>query len=400
MAELDGFIDCARNVAPFLPETRFKEAPDQLDITIDHRLDASDLDDRPANSQNDSLSYWESLQSGIATEGIIPPSLLGINSHDIPERLEAFIAHALGNATEVRKSPDSDVRFWAGVIGMLANSPAMQFASNEPDRALRIAQALRNLRLGGADRFPHTANFDTVRSNVLTILVTLIPIPVEDIAAAAHAKDGKRAKLERPRSMALADIRSQVPFRLNFYTIRRRYYVDNVNDRGYTLGMKYLRTIEFDETQSSTEDLAPTINDFCGVRLIRDKIGVLAVHAKDGPNWVGIWQQDAAIQLSPEMALKLTTSEWAAGQAQGSLVVVADVSFFFPLNAHFHSCPYNNIADQFGADASRPPRTLPCLTSTRNISPKRDLHSKITFETSRISFCPVKRRAYLFYLFF
>jgi hypothetical protein len=163
--------------------------------------------------------------------------------------------------------------------------------------------------------------------------------------------------------------------------------------------MKYLRTIEFDETQSSTEDLAPTINDFCGVRLIRDKIGVLAVHAKDGPNWVGIWQQDAAIQLSPEMALKLTTSEWAAGQAQGSLVVVADVSFFFPLNAHFHSCPYNNIADQFGADASRPPRTLPCLTSTRNISPKRDLHSKITFETSRISFCPVKRRAYLFYLF-
>jgi hypothetical protein len=328
IAELDGFLDCARNVAPFLPEIPFKESPEQLDITIDHRLDASDLDYEPPPSPDDTLPYWTELQSGIKDEGLIPPALLGINNHEIPPRLEAFIAHALGNATEVRKSPDSNVRFWAEVVGMLANSPAAQFSRTEPDRPSRIAQAIRNLHLGRANRFPHTSNFDTVRSNALTILVTLIPIPVEDVAAAAgDAKNGKRAKLERPRSVPLATIHPQTPFRLNFYTVRRKFFVDNGNDRGFTLGMKYLRTIEFDETRSSASDLMPTINSFSGVRLIRDTIGVLAVHAKDGPNWVGIWQQDPSKHLSPEMALKATTSEWAVGLKQGSLVVVADVSF-------------------------------------------------------------------------
>lgn len=326
VAELDGFLDCARNVAPFLPEIPFKESPDQLDITIDHRLDASDLDYRPSNFPNETLQYWESLQSGIAYEGLISPSLLGISKYDIPERLDGFIAHALRNATEVRKSPDASIRFWAEVIGMLANSPAVQFSSDEPDRPSRIAQAIRNIRFGGADRFPHTANFDTVRANALTILVTLIPIPVEDVAA-ADTRDGKRAKLERPRSIPLASIKPYIPFRLNFYTIRRSYFVENINDRGYTIGMKYLRTIEFDESRGSSTDLVPTIGNLCGVRVIRDSIGVLAVHAKDGENWVGIWQQDPSIQLRAEMAIKPTAAEWPVGFAQGSLVVVADVSF-------------------------------------------------------------------------
>ncbi|TWU71972.1 hypothetical protein ED733_001996 [Metarhizium rileyi] len=323
IAELDSFVDCARNVAPFLPEIPFKESPEQLDITIDHRLDASDLDYTSGITHNDTLKYWEALQGSIADEGIIPPSLLGISSHEMPPQLESFITHVLRNAAEVRRSADQNVSFWTEIIGMLANSPAAQFSSNKPDRPLRIAQAVRNLRLGGTNRFPHTANFDTVRANCLTILITLIPIPVEDVAAEA-SKGGKRARLERPRSVPLVGIKPPVPFRLNFYTIRRMYFVQNMNDRGYTLGMKYLRTIEFDETRASASDLAPTMVGLCGVRLIRDRIGVLAVHAKDGPNWVGIWQQDPSLQLSPEMAIKLTSSEWPVGSAQGSLVVVGD----------------------------------------------------------------------------
>lgn len=366
MAELDGFLDCARNVSPFLPEIAFKETPEQLDITIDHRLDASDLDYEPDNPPNNTLQYWEALQTGIADEGIIPPSLLFVGSHELPPQLESFVAHALYHATQVRKSPDANTRFWAEVIGMLANSPAAQFSIDEPNRASRIAQAVRNLRLGGPNRFPHTANFDTVRANALTILVTLIPIPVEDVATAG-AKDGKRARLERPRSIPLADIKPRVPFRLNFYTIRRKYVVDNDidNDRGYTLGMKYLRTIEFDDTRGAATDLVPTIHALCGVRLIRDKIGVLAVHAKDGPNWLGIWQQDPSIQLSPEMALKPTSSEWPTGFAQGSLVVVADVSRLFPKRD-----------PKQVTNRRRRPRILLFPTSIRTTSPKQDSHSK------------------------
>lgn len=359
IAELDGFLDCARDVSPFLPEIPFKESPEQLDITIDHRLDASDLDYRPSTSPNDTLSYWQSLQSTLKDEGLISPSLLNITNHDIPPRLEAFIAHALRNATEVRKSPDLNTRYWAEVIGMLANSPAPQFSKDEPDRPSRIAQAIRNLHLGGPSRFPHTANFDTVRANALAILVALIPIPVEDLAS-ADAKDGKRAKLERPRSIPLSSMKPLVPFRLNFYTIRREYFVQNMNDRGYTLGMKYLRTIEFDEARGSSTDLVPTINSLCGVRLIRDKIGVLAVHAKDGPDWVGIWQQDPSIQLSPEMAIKPTTSEWPTGFTQGLLVVVADV----------------RIPSQLlnTSNSRRRPKISPYSTNMPNIYPKQDSH--------------------------
>ncbi|KAK2606045.1 hypothetical protein QQS21_003563 [Conoideocrella luteorostrata] len=327
VAELDGFLDCARNVAPFLPDIPFKESPDQLDVTIDHRLDSSDLEYRPSCTTLDSdVQYWEEIQGGLKDERLTSPSLVGISSYDLPSRLEGFIAHALRNGPEVRKSPDASTRFWAEVISMLANSPAAQFAKDEPDRPSRIAQAIRNLRLGGIDRFPHTTNFDVVRANALTILVTLIPIPVEDVEA-AEAKDGKRAKLERPRRVYFEQMKSDVPFRLNFYTIRRQSTVESIKDRTVRLGMKYLRFIEFDETQAAPTDLVPTIGCLSAVRLIRDSIGVIAVHARDGPNWVGIWQQDYSLQISSDMAIKATAAEWSPGVDKGYLTVTSDVSY-------------------------------------------------------------------------
>lgn len=364
IAEIDGFLDCARNLAPFLPEIPFRESPEQLDVTIDHRLDAKDLDYRPADPKEPALKYWIELQDGIEEEGIDPPSLLRIRNFDLPEDLDRFVANALRKASEVQKSSDRATRFWAKVVGMLANSPATQFSASSHDRVALVAQAMKNLRIGGVSLFPHAANFDIVRANALKILVTLIPIPVEDLQE-AEPKDGMRAKLERPRSIPLADIRPTTPFRLNFHTIRRQYFVDNMNDRGFKLGMKYLRNIEFDEQQGSPNDMLPTIHSLSGVRLIRDRLGVLAVHAKDGPNWVGIWQQDPSLTLHPQMAVKPTTAEWPEGFKQGALVVIADVSGLMMC-----SCCSDFVRCRADCD-SRLPRIWRYSTNTRSISSKR-----------------------------
>ncbi|QPG98206.1 hypothetical protein C2857_007370 [Epichloe festucae Fl1] len=326
VAELDGFLDCARDVAPFLPDIPFKESPEQLDITIDHRLDPSDLEHGPSDSTRDGdVLWWEQVQAGVKQEHLTPPSLVGISNHQLPARLRGFVAYTLRNASEVRRSPDPDSRFWVEVISMLANSPAAQFAKDEPDRPSRIAQAMRNLRLGGICRFPHTTNFDVVRANALTILVTLIPIPLEDLVA-TDSKDGKRAKLERPRDIPLASITSETPFRLNFYTIRRQCLVESIRDRSIMVGMKYLRFIEFDKTPAAETDLVPSITSLSGIRLIRDGIGVIAVHAKEGPDWLGIWQQDGSTHLTTVMAVKAATAEWTPGVITGNLTVTADVS--------------------------------------------------------------------------
>ena len=323
-AELDGFIDCARDVAPFLPEIPFAHAPDQLDVAIDHRLDTRDLDYRPHDPVRDDLRRWMRLQAGLASEHLIPPALVAVETHNLPQSLEDFVTSTTSNPAEAQNSPDETVRGWADVIRMLVNAPGELFSAGSSYRPERVAQALSNLKHGGLTRFPHTVNFDVVRANAVTILRTLIPIPVESMHEAAP-KGGKRAKLERPRHIHLSSIRPYSPFRLSFYTLRRRYFEENMNKTGFKLGMRFLKAINFDGNTEEAE-LVPQIGNLCGVRFIRDHVGTLAVHAKDGDHWMSIWQQDPNVQLSPEMGVKVFTAMWPEGHRDGNLVVVSDVS--------------------------------------------------------------------------
>lgn len=351
LAELDGFLDCARDAGPFLPGIRFREAPDRLDVTIDHRLDARDMEHRPAaaaRGDGGDERQWESLCAGLADEGITPPALLGLRRHELPGDVDAFVARALRQPSGggAPGAATADAGPWAGVVGLLA--PWLAGGS--------VAQALRNLYHGGAARFPHAANHDVVRANALTVLLRLRTIPVEDVFAAAGAPAGRRARLESPRAVPLADMAPDAPFRLRFLTLRREHYVDYLDDGGSRVGMRYLRCIDFEHRKGrgAPGDATPAVRALCGLRLFRDRVGTLAVHAKDGPRWCSVWQQDPTVRLSAAVAARPTTAEWPPGMAQGHLLVISDVS------AVLCCCKKN-------ADCGcRRSRTRPCLTSSHS----------------------------------
>ena len=338
LAELDGFLDCARDASPFLPEIRFREAPDRFDVTVDHTLDAEDLEHRTSSAETDAQRRFEELCAGLKDEGIKSPVLLaGLRRYPLPERFHAFVSSTLQSPSEATNNENPALRFWAKVIGLLTSvsaGPDSPFAqADSPSRVDRVAQALRNIRRGGPSRFPHTANHDVVRANASSILLTLLLIPVEDIFE-ADPLDGKRPKLQRPRPEPLASLRPGWPFRLSFLTVRREYYVDNMNfGRRFRVGMKYLRTIDFrfhDEPPQPEQSLAgyvvPSVRNLCGMQLVRDSICVFAVHAKDGNDWYTVWQQDPTIKITPHMAAVPTSAQWPAGMEKGDLLLVSDVS--------------------------------------------------------------------------
>ncbi|KND88840.1 hypothetical protein TOPH_06366 [Tolypocladium ophioglossoides CBS 100239] len=318
-AELDGFLDCARDAGPFLPEIRFREAPDRLDVTIDHRLGVGDIEYRPAAACSDEERQWESLCAGLEDEGFTPPALLGLRRHELPEHVDGFVAYARQQhgAGKALAGAGAGVRSWVSVVSLL--TPCLADGGS-------VAQALRNLYHGGAARFPHTANHDVVRANALTILLRLLTIPVEDVFAADGARAGRRAKLESPRAVPLAGITPDAPFRLGFLTLRREHYGDYFNEGRPCVGMRYLRCVDFEhhKGRAARGDVVPAIGALCGLRLFRDRIGTLAVHAKDGPDWHSVWQQDAMVQLSGAAAARPTAAEWPAGATQGHLLVISD----------------------------------------------------------------------------
>ncbi|UNI15590.1 hypothetical protein JDV02_002112 [Purpureocillium takamizusanense] len=346
-AELDGFLDCARDASPFLPEIRFREAPDRFDVTVDHTLDADDLEGRTSRAETDAQRRFEELCAGLKDEGIKSPVLLGLRRHPLPERLHAFVSRTLASPTDAANKETPALRFWAKVIGLLTSASAGPDApfsqADSPSRAARVAQALRNIRHGGPSRFPHTANHDVVRANASSILLALQLIPVEDIFEADHALlDGQRPKLQRPRPEPLSSLRPGWPFRLSFLTLRREYYVDNMDfGRRFRVGMKYLRTIDFrfhDDTQQHQHQqrpeqhtlagggsyVVPAVRSLCGMQLVRDGIGVFAVHAKDGNDWYTVWQQDPTIKITPHMAALPTSAQWPEGMQKGDLLLVSD----------------------------------------------------------------------------
>ncbi|KAG5989536.1 hypothetical protein E4U52_005481 [Claviceps spartinae] len=419
-AELEGFVACARCLAPFLPRILFQDSPGELDEDIDYafgddeldadelyqgELDADYLDDeeeeeggvedgeekegeemedeemegkyydemdyeeyedyedydemegneldyddegneicpedsntnemadlaRKKESQTRKLLSWDETQQNMKQELLRPPSLIGLFDHALPppSELESFVARTLNHVAEVRHNPDPDLRFWAGVIVMLANSPASQFAKSSPSRASSITRALRNLHLGSLQRFPHIANFDVVRSNALSILTTLLPIPVGDMDddSTYELVRTMRSQLKRRRAISLRDISysSDRPFRLTFFTIRRPRAEKAIQRRGVPVGRQYLRFIDFDVSRAVRDfEIAPRVNYFCGLRLVRDEVGVVGVDVLDGNDWMPVWEQDCSEELDGEGGVKRSVAEWDPRAENGHLTIVAD----------------------------------------------------------------------------
>ncbi|KAG6055233.1 hypothetical protein E4U17_003112 [Claviceps sp. LM77 group G4] len=418
-AELEGFVACARCLAPFLPGILFQESPGELDEDIDYAfadedldadelykgdLDADYLDDeeeeendeekegeemedeemeeeeyydemdydeydeyedyedyedydemdydnegneigakeqntnemaelaRKKEAQARKLLSWDETQQNMKQELLRPPSLIGLFDRALPPpaELESFVARTLNHVAEVRHNPDPDLRFWAGVIVMLTNSPASQFAKSAPSRASSITRALRNLHLGSLQRFPHTANFDVVRSNALSILTTLLPIPVGDMDedSTYELVSTMRSQLTRRRAISLRDISysSDRPFRLAFYTIRRPRAEKAIQRRGVSVGRHYLRFIDFNVSRTVRGfEIAPRVNYFCGLRFIRDEVGVVGLDVLDGNDWVHAWEQDCSERLDGEEGgMKRSVAEWDPRAENGHLTIVAD----------------------------------------------------------------------------
>ncbi|KAG6138037.1 hypothetical protein E4U12_008489 [Claviceps purpurea] len=294
---------------------------------------------RKKESQTRKLLSWDATQQNMQQELLRPPSLIGLFDRALPppSELESFVARTLNHVAEVRHNPDPDLRFWAGVIVMLANSPASQFAkSAAPNRISSITRALRNLHLGSLQRFPHTANFDVVRSNALSILTTLLPIPVGDMDDDDDDDDSTyqlvrtmRSQLKRRRAISLRDISysSDQPLRLTFFTIRRPRAEKAILRRGVPVGRQYLRFINFDVSRAVRgSEIAPRVNCFCGLRLVRDEVGVVAVDVLDGNDWMHVWeQQDCEGGLDDgEGGMKRSVAEWDVRAENGHLTIVAD----------------------------------------------------------------------------
>ncbi|KAJ6443457.1 ATP-dependent RNA helicase dbp3 [Purpureocillium lavendulum] len=394
-AELDGFLDCARDASPFLPEIRFREAPDRLDVTIDHSLEAQDLEHRTSRAETDAQRRFEALCAGLKDEGIKSPVLLGLGRHALPERLDAFVSHALQDPGEAGSGTGGPARrFWAKVVGLLTSTstgPDSPFSRpDSPSRAARVAQALRNIQRGGPSRFPHAANNDVVRANASTILLSLQLIPVEDICEAEPlglAANGKPSRLQRPRAVPLSALRPGSPFRLSFLTVRREYFVDNMKfGRRFRVGMKYLRTIDFafhddDDMDQALPDLhvaapathlVPAVRTLCGMQLVRDGIGVFAVHAKDGDDWYTVWQQDPTATITPDMVALPTSAQWPGKMQDGELLLVSDtlkdIAVFDQFSQYLQSSDFVSLVTLNLEGGSNAPRDEP---PPINMNPKK-----------------------------
>lgn len=164
-----------------------------------------------------------------------------------------------------------------------------------------------------------------VESNAVTLLVKLLSIPIEEVLA-ADLKNGKRPKLEKSKSVLLPAVQGPSTINLQFFTLRRRHYVDSGNDRGLRIGMKYLRSIDI-APEEATGATPIHFDTLCGVRMVRGRLGAIAVQIKNGSSWTQGWQQDPNLELQDgQMAISTTQVEWAQGFQPGSFVVISDVS--------------------------------------------------------------------------
>ena len=162
--------------------------------------------------------------------------------------------------------------------------------------------------------------------NVARILGSLNTIPIEAIDD-AFPLNGKLAKLQTGKTTQIASLGSSPEVQLQFLNVSRFHYAKH-NDRGMKMGAKYLHKIFFERDPDAGDDaIVLRTNSLCGIRLIYDGVGVIAVHLKGQSGWEFGWQQDPDLELRQStMRIRVSHAEWQVGQHGGSFVIASDVS--------------------------------------------------------------------------
>lgn len=321
-AQLDGFIDCARDIDPFLPQIPTGASPDRLDTD----LASPGLDLERRESMDPVQATWYDDQI-LQSEGIRAPVLTSIAKHDVPLRLEDLVSEALDPDFHASKYPDAGIQNFLAAARTLQSLPPLR--DQPPDeRPISIAQALWNFKKGGVARFPHTANFDVVRSNVLTILTKLLPMDLEDVSS-AHYMDGIRPKLEEYRSIS-AGCSASPALTLRLFTLRRNFYArDETDDEdGRRLGSQYLRDVGF-ATGDPEVDLEATlelaVDSPHGLEFVRDGLGVVRVNVKDSAGWRTAFAREGITGWDDKERFPRAKVEWMTGSEE-QFHIISDVS--------------------------------------------------------------------------
>jgi hypothetical protein len=242
MTELDGFLDVSSDLAPFLPEMPYEVSPVEIDAGL--------VLERPGRSTRQSsitIPPSKNLFTTLETEGLEKPMLHEVRNQALPPDLDRYVRRWLSDSEaegpETLQTPT--LGYWSSVTRMLANHPQL---SNVPRAKVvdDITQILKNLHDGGLGCFPHLANYDTVYANAMTILLTLLRLPLEDIQGEPDL-NGKRARLQMSRSIELPPaLDTPAKLKLHLSTLRRQSYAEGSRDRSnLRVGMKYLRDIWF-----------------------------------------------------------------------------------------------------------------------------------------------------------
>lgn len=141
-------------------------------------------------------------------------------------------------------SQDPTLEYWSSVASMLAHHP--HFANLPPAKiAENVTRILQSLHIGGLDRFLHIVNFDRVYANAMTILLTLLKLPLDEIQSEPDLK-GNRARVQTSRSInPPSRLNTPAKLKLQLSTLRRQSYAEGNPDRQSDLrvGMKYIRDI-------------------------------------------------------------------------------------------------------------------------------------------------------------
>ncbi|KAJ5592859.1 hypothetical protein N7537_009763 [Penicillium hordei] len=327
MAELDGFLDVSSDLAPFLPEMPYKVSPIEIDAGLTWEGSG-----QTSHRNGITISASEGFLTTLETEGLEKPLLPDMRYHALPPDLDRHVRRWLSDseAEDVESLRNPTLGYWSSVARMLENHP--QFSNVPPaEVAEDITQTLKHLYDRGLGCFPHLANYDAVHANAMTILLTLLKLPLEDIQGAPDLK-GKRARLQLSRSIQLPPaLDTPAKLKLQLSTLRRQNYAEGSPNRSnLRVGMKYLHDIWFGppdaDIAAEPGDVVVEVPSFAGLRFVRDHLGVFAVLAKQGEMWHSCWQQDPTVRWQEGMpgTESTTVVEWQAGMGQPSFLIASD----------------------------------------------------------------------------
>lgn len=218
IAELDGFLDVSSDLAPFLPEAPYTVSPIESDANF------TSTRPQPTPLQNiTSIPASQNLFTSLEAEELQRPLLPDVGNQGLPLDLGRHVGQWLTTSKrekDVESQQSPTLSYWSSVTRMLQDHP--QFSTLPSTKAAEdITQTLKNLHDRGLDCFPHLANYDTVHANAITILLTLLRIPVEDISR-ADDQNARRAKLQTSRSVNLPrSLETPAKVRLQLSTLRR-----------------------------------------------------------------------------------------------------------------------------------------------------------------------------------